>query len=93
MVDVEAILNEGFPNRRYSPNSQQRVAAINLLNELVPSKPGEFLLEHAEHELLFFGTDCKKLAEVATIKDLKKLRSYGVLYHIDRQRIFMDLNY
>ena len=57
------------------------LCAFILLDKLVPApKLKNDIVSSAEHDIIYLGTDCVKLAEVATEEDILYLRRCGVMY-------------
>ena len=52
--------------------------AFKHLNELVPGN--DDIVASAEHDEIYLGVDCEKLAAVATEEDVKFLRQLGIRY-------------
>lgn len=50
------------------------------MDKLVPPKQGCDMIAAAGHDVCFLDTDCRLLAEVATLEDIITLHRCGVIY-------------
>ena len=69
-------------------NSRPDLCAFLLIDKLLPN-PGYNLISGAEHDKIFFITDCKKLSETATEDDILTLRRCGVSYNEETNCLIM----
>jgi hypothetical protein len=56
------------------------VCAFLLLDRLVPPEDGQDMICSATHDEYFLETDCERLAEVATLEDIRTLSRCGIRY-------------
>lgn len=67
-------------------HNRRDLCAFLLLDKLVPGKRN--MVSCAEHDEIFFGIDCDKLAEIATEDDILTLVRCGVWFNEDGLAMF-----
>lgn len=69
--------------------SRPDLHAFILLNRLVPSN--DYLIEAAEHDMIWLDVDLAKLETMATDDNIKDLVRCGVMYDIDLDCLKMNV--
>lgn len=68
-----------FKDIKDPPNARPDISAFIYLDRLLPN-PGRDMVSAAEHDEIYLGIDCEKLAEVATEDDVIFLSRCGVRF-------------
>ena len=86
MIDLKATFDKyadeyiKFENVELKLHSRPDVCAFLLLDKLVPGE-GQDIISDAQRDEVYLDTDCAKLAEVATERDILTLIRCGVQYN------------
>ena len=72
------------------PTQRPDLCAFLLLDRLVPGQgPQCHIVAVSKHDVIFLDVDVARLAEVATLEDVRTLVRCGVLYNEDVDSLYM----
>lgn len=88
-LDEMIELFEYTPDDHAYRTERNDLAAFIRLDKLVPCASYGRLISGAEHDQIWFSTDCEKLAAASTEEDIVFLRRNGVFYDNECESLSM----